>query len=145
MCSSLLMYCLAEAVAEPVAEPVPEPVADKTQPDPAEPLPDFKVDLSLSSYVPPNVPSSLVLVLGGIPASLLSLCLQLSLLEDAMLELSKFQGEMRVKEASVGSLPIDIWDSSSLEVLKGEYSCHFLLCCWCSVAGAVLSRSALVR
>ena len=46
---------------------------------------------------------------------------QLSLLEDAVEELSKFQGEMRVKDASVSSLPIDIWESSSLSLLKGRY------------------------
>lgn len=43
----------------------------------------------------------------------------MSLLEDAVLELSKFQGEMRVKEASVSSLPMEVWDPSSLELLKG--------------------------
>ena len=45
--------------------------------------------------------------------------MQLSLLEDAVQELSKFHGEMRVKEASVDSLPMDVWDSSSLSLLKG--------------------------
>ena len=36
-----------------------------------------------------------------------------------MLELRKFHGEMRVKEASVDSLPMEIWDASSLGMLKG--------------------------
>lgn len=56
----------------------------------------------------------------------------MSLLEDAVLELSKFQGEMRVKEASVTSLPMEIWDPSSLELLKGmsRRSCSkYLLIC----------------
>ncbi|CAI8057318.1 hypothetical protein GBAR_LOCUS31241, partial [Geodia barretti] len=35
-------------------------------------------------------------------------------------ELSKFQGEMRVKESSVDSLPMDVWDSSSLSLLKDK-------------------------
>ena len=39
-----------------------------------------------------------------------------------MRELSKFQGEMRVKESSVDSLPMDVWDSSSLSLLKGTIS-----------------------
>ena len=44
----------------------------------------------------------------------------MSLLEDAVLELRKFEGEMRIKEASIESLPIEIWDASSLGLLKGE-------------------------
>ena len=46
-------------------------------------------------------------------------CVQLALLEDAVMELSKFQGEMRVKEASVDSLPMEVWEASSLGLLKG--------------------------
>ena len=49
--------------------------------------------------------------------------MQLSLLEDAILELRKFKGEMRVKEASVESLPMEIWDASSLGLLKGNGNC----------------------
>jgi regulator of Ty1 transposition protein 103 len=49
---------------------------------------------------------------------------KLSLLEDAVQELSKFHGEMRVKEASVDSLPMDVWDSSSLSLLKDKSEGH---------------------
>ena len=38
------------------------------------------------------------------------------------MELRKFQGEMRIKEASVEALPMEVWDTSSLELLKGIYS-----------------------
>lgn len=72
---------------------------------PPETLPDFKV-------------SSLPTLSVWLPLSL-SFSVQISLLEDAVLELRKFQGEMRVKEASVNSLPMDIWDASSLGLLKG--------------------------
>lgn len=73
----------------------------------------LKRSLILRCY--PRQPS-----LFALPLSL-SLSVQMSLLEDAVLELRKFQGEMRVKEASVNSLPMEIWDASSLGLLKGAY------------------------
>jgi len=50
---------------------------------------------------------------------------QLSLLEDAMEELRKFEGELKVKSSLLSSLRIDVSSAESLSKLKGRCShCH---------------------
>ena len=44
---------------------------------------------------------------------------QLSLLEDAMEELRKFEGELKVKSSLLSSLRIDVSSAESLSKLKG--------------------------
>ena len=47
---------------------------------------------------------------------------QLSLLEDAMEELRKFEGELKVKSSLLSSLRIDVSSAESLSKLKGKWS-----------------------
>ena len=47
---------------------------------------------------------------------------QLSLLEDAMEELRKFEGELKVKSSLLSSLRIDVSSAESLSKLKGRCS-----------------------
>ena len=44
---------------------------------------------------------------------------QISLLEDSLIELGKFEGEMKIKSTALSQLPIDVSSTSSLSKLKG--------------------------
>lgn len=50
---------------------------------------------------------------------LYSMCVQISLLEDSLVELGKFEGEMKIKSTALSQLPIDVSSTSSLSKLKG--------------------------
>ena len=52
---------------------------------------------------------------------------QLSLLEDAVIELRKFEGELKIKSSHMSHIRIDVSDTSSLSQLKGGRSQWFEL------------------
>ncbi len=83
-----------------------EPIKPQTVAQDAKPT-EFKVSLSVAQHsflIPPY------------------LCSKLSLLEDALTELGKFEAELKVKSSHLANLRVDIdHPAASLESLKGKH------------------------